>query len=250
MQALLASLQKVASGALRIPAALNKAWWSTFWSHQYTDWSQINPVDPSMHGLMLDWMRFVSDQVLDFYLAEIEPLREFTPHIPVSTNFMQPNVGLDYGAFAPHIDVISWDSYPRWHSETDDLRVATQTAFYHDMHRAYKKQPFLLIESTPSVTNWQGISRPKRPGMHQLASLQAVAHGANGVQYFQWRQSRGGEEKFHGAVLTHGLHENTRTFLEVAQLAKHWPNFKVLSPLSIRPKWPSSMICKTNGRSI
>jgi beta-galactosidase len=71
------------------------------------------------------------------------------------------------------------------------------------------------MESTPSVTNWQGISRPKRPGLHQLASLQAVAHGANSVQYFQWRQSRGGSEKFHGAVVSHAGHENTRTFQEV-----------------------------------
>ena len=58
---------------------LNKAWWATFWSHRYTDWSQVEPVDPSVHGLMLDWMRFVSDQVLDFYLAETRPLREITP---------------------------------------------------------------------------------------------------------------------------------------------------------------------------
>jgi beta-galactosidase len=81
------------------------------------------------------------------------------------------------------VDVISWDSYPRWHSEADDLQVASITAFFHDLHRAYKQQPFLLMESTPSVTNWQGISRLKRPGLHQLSSLQAVAHGANGVQY-------------------------------------------------------------------
>ncbi len=31
--------------------ALNQAWWTTFWSHRYTDWSQIEPTDPSMHGL-------------------------------------------------------------------------------------------------------------------------------------------------------------------------------------------------------
>ncbi len=195
--------------------AVNKAWWATFWGHQYSDWAQIEPVDPSMHGLMLDWKRFVSDQVLDFYLAEIEPLRETTPDVPVTTNFMRPDVGLDYWAFAPHVDVISWDSYPRWHSEADDLQVASSTAFFHDLHRAYKQQPFLLMESTPSVTNWQGISRLKRPGLHQLSSLQAVAHGANGVQYFQWRQSRGGTEKFHGAVVSHAGHEQTRTFQEV-----------------------------------
>lgn len=200
--------------------ALNKAWWTTFWSHHYSDWEQIEPVDLSVHGLMLDWKRFVSDQVLDFYLAEIKPLREKTPNIPVTTNFMIPNVGLDYWAFAPHVDVIAWDSYPRWHSDPDNWRVAAATAFFHDLHRAYKKRPFLLMESTPSVTNWQGISRLKRPGMHQLSSLQAVAHGANSVQYFQWRQSRGGSEKFHGAVVTHVGHDKTRTFREVTAVGE------------------------------
>ncbi|UCC54834.1 MAG: beta-galactosidase [Anaerolineaceae bacterium] len=200
--------------------AVNKAWWTAFWSHHYTDWSQIKPVDPSVHGLMLDWMRFVSDQVLDFYLAEKEPLQEITPNVPVTTNFMWPNVGLDYWAFASHVDVISWDSYPRWHSEIEDWRLAADTAFFHDLHRSYKQRPFLLMESTPSVTNWQGVSRPKRPGMHVLASLQAVAHGANSVQYFQWRQSRGGAEKFHGAVVSHAGREQTRTFQEVTAVGE------------------------------
>ena len=196
-------------------AALNEAWWTTFWSHRYTDWSQIEPVDPSTHGLMLDWIRFVSDQVLDFYQEEMKPLRAITPDVPITTNFMRPNVSLDYWAFAPYVDVISWDSYPRWHGNVDEVGVAVETAFFHDLHRSFKQRPFLLMESTPSVTNWQGISRPKRPGLHQLASLQAVAHGSNRVQYFQWRQSRGGSEKFHGAVVSHAGHEKTRTFQEV-----------------------------------
>lgn len=200
--------------------ALNKAWWTTFWSHRYSDWSQIEPVDPSNHGLMLDWTRFISDQVLDFYQEEIRPMRELTPDIPITTNFMRPNVGLDYWAFAPRLDVISWDSYPRWHSDQDDIQVAALTAYYHDLHRSFKQRPFLLMESTPSVTNWQGISRPKRPGMHQLSSLQAVAHGANSVQYFQWRQGRGGSEKFHGAVVSHAGHEQTRVFQEVTAVGE------------------------------
>ena len=199
---------------------LNHAWWTTFWSHRYSDWSQIVPVDHSVNGLMLDWKRFISDQVLDFYLAECEPLRTLTPDTPITTNFMRPNVGLDYWAYAPHVDVIAWDSYPEWHSEADDVTVGMRTAFYHDLHRSFKKRPFLLMESTPSVTNWQGISRPKRPSMHHLSSLQAVAHGANGVQYFQWRQSRGGEEKFHGAVVTHIGQGKTRVFQDVTAVGQ------------------------------
>lgn len=196
--------------------ALNRAWWTTFWSHRYTDWSQIEPVDPSVHGLMLDWRRFSSDQVFDFYRAEIEPLRAITPDMPITTNFMRPNVGLDYWEFARQVDVISWDSYPRWHSAADERDVAVTTAFFHDLHRSYKRQPFLMLESTPSVTNWQGISRAKRPHMHTLSSLQAIAHGSNSVQYFQWRQSRGGEEKFHGAVISHSGRADSRVFQDVA----------------------------------
>src|SRR6185369_3905237 len=157
------------------------------------------------------------DQALDFFLAESAPLREITPTIPITTNFMRPDVGLDYWKFAEHVDIISWDSYPRWHQE-NDLETAMQTAFYHDLHRSYKQgQPFLLIESTPSVTNWHGVSRLKRPGMHLLSSLQAVAHGSNSVQYFLWRRRRGGGEKFLGAVLSHNGSEDTRVFHDVVE---------------------------------
>ena len=163
---------------------LNNAWWTTFWSHRYSDWDEIEPVDPSNHGLMLDWRRFTTDRVIEFFQHECEPLREVTPHIPITTNFMQPDVGLDYWRLAEHVDVISWDSYPRWHAG-DEAATGAQTAFYHDLHRSYKGgQPFLLLESSPSQVNWQPVSRLKHPGLHKLASLQAVAHGANSACTF------------------------------------------------------------------
>lgn len=216
--------------------ALNKAWWTTFWSHRYTAWNQIEPVDHSINGLMLDWQRFISDQTLGFFLAEARPLRNITPHIPITTNFMRPNVGLDYWQFTPHVDVISWDSYPRWHSG-DDVKTAIETGFFHDLHRSYKRgQPFLLMESAPSVTNWHGVCRPKRPGVHKLASLQAVAHGSNSVQYFQWRKSRGSSEKFHGAVVDHGGHANNRVFGEVSEVGAALAQLAELVGTTIQPE--------------
>ena len=74
------------------------------------------------------------------------------------------------------------------------------------------------MESTPSNTNWQAVSRLKRPGMHRLASLQAVAHGSDSVQYFQWRKGRGGSEKFHGAVIDHNGKASGRVFEDVKQV--------------------------------
>ena len=53
-----------------------------------------------------------------------------------------------------------------------------------------------------------------------LASIQAVAHGSDSVQYFQWRKSRGSNEKFHGAVVDHLGNENTRVFREVSALGQ------------------------------
>ena len=199
---------------------LNRAWWTSFWSHRYTDWAQIRPEDESIHGLQLDWKRFLSDQTLDFFLAEAAVLREVTPEVPLTTNFMLPDVGLNYWNFARHVDIVSWDSYPRWHYGEEEWREGVRTAFFHDMNRSYKDSPFMLMESTPSVTNWQGISIPKKPNMHLLSSLQAVAHGSNTVQYFQWRQSRGGSEKFHGAVISHAGDKDTQVFCDVAAVGK------------------------------
>ncbi len=198
--------------------ALNRAWWSSFWSHRFRRWEEIDSVDGSMHGMKLDWQRFTTDQHVDFFLAESAPLRRITPQVPLTVNMMGTYPGIDYFKFAPHVDVISWDSYPGWHEHGSDAEVGTYVGFVHDLNRSLKRKPFMLMESTPAQQNWKTICRAKRPGMHLLSSLQAVAHGSDTVQYFQWRKSRGSCEKFHGAVVDHVGHENTRVFRDVTDV--------------------------------
>jgi len=205
--------------------ALNHAWWSTFWSHTYTDWSQIESPAPqgevSIHGLNLDWRRFNTAQVTDFCQHEVAPLKAANAELPVTTNFMEYFYDYDYWQLAKAIDFISWDSYPMWHKEKDETQLACYTAMYHDMMRSLKSgKPFVLMESTPSTTNWQPTSKLKKPGMHILSSIQAVAHGADSVQYFQWRKSRGSVEKFHGAIIDHVGHLDTRVGREVTRLGE------------------------------
>jgi beta-galactosidase len=196
---------------------LNQAWWTAFWSHTYTDWNQINWIDNGVHGLVLDWKRFVSDQTADFICHERIPLTRLTPHIPVTTNLMGTYPGLDYRRLAPHLDVISWDCYPQYHGRPEMPMAGSYNSFLHDLNRNLKHgKPFLMMESSPSATNWMSVNKLLKPGIHQLKSLQAIAHGSDSVQYFQWRKSRGSAEKFHGAVVDHVGLNTTRVFKEVA----------------------------------
>jgi beta-galactosidase len=103
---------------------LNGAWWTAFWSHRYTDWDQIEAIDGSVHGLVLDWRRFVSDQTADFVRHEIAPLRRWTPGVPVTTNLMGVFFPLDYRRLARELDVVAWDNYPPYHDRDDTLDMA------------------------------------------------------------------------------------------------------------------------------
>ncbi|WP_080145831.1 beta-galactosidase [Marinilactibacillus piezotolerans] len=208
---------------------INQAWWGPFWSHTITDWNQIESPSPIgenlVHGMNLDWRRFVTDQTIDFYKNEIVPLREITPDIPITTNFMSDNPefipfrGLDYSKFAKEVDIISWDAYPAWHNDYEETyELASKVAFINDSFKSMKQKPWLLMESTPSLVNWHQYNKPKRPNMHYLSSMQMLAHGSDSNLYFQWRKSRGASEKFHGAVVDHDGSAENRVFKEVSQV--------------------------------
>lgn len=204
---------------------LNEQWYTSFWSHRYTKWEQIDPPlrngETRLHALNLDWKRFVTDQTLDFYRREAETVKSAAPDVPVTTNMIGPKSNLNYHKFRDSVDVVAWDSYPLWHrGAEEDIREAQKTAFAHDTMRSIKRKPFLLMESTPSTANWMEVSKLKRPGMHMLSSLQAAAHGSNSVQYFQWRQSRGACEKFHSAVVDHSGRSDTMIFRDVREVGK------------------------------
>ncbi|CAN5480110.1 beta-galactosidase [soil metagenome] len=206
--------------------ALNAAYWTAFWSHTYTDWGQIEPPgepygETAIQGLTVDWRRFVTDQTVEFMLHEAAPLREISPAVPITTNLMSTHNGLNYRKFAEHLDFVSWDSYPGIQEGPATPETWIRTSFNHDLMRSIKLgAPWMLMECTPGASNWQPSMHLKAPGVHRLEALQAVVHGADGVQYFQWRQSRGSQEQFHAAVVSHAGAERTRTFNEVREVGE------------------------------
>jgi beta-galactosidase len=208
--------------------SLNKAWNTRFWGHTFYSWEEIvlpnllsehldesNPNKTAFQGISLDYYRFNSDSVLDRYLDEYEILKKITPNIPITTNYhghatYKP---LDYFKWSKYVDIVAWDNYPAF-----DTPEST-TAFRLDMMRGFKDgDPFMIMEQTPSQQNWQPYNSLKRPGVMRLWSYQAIARGADTVMFFQLRRSYGACEKYHGAVIEHVGHENTRVFKEVAEL--------------------------------
>lgn len=198
---------------------LNDKWWNTFWSHRFNSFEQIespSPLGENGHGLSLAWKRFTTDQFCDFYDWEIAPLKEITPDVPCTTNMMGTYTGINYFKLGEHLDVSSWDNYPAWTGDERDVEIGLIAAFKHDLMRGVcGRKPFMMMESSPSAVNWQPLNRLRKNGVLELQSLQAVAHGSDTVQYFQFRKSQGSWEKFHGAVISHDNSPENRVYKEV-----------------------------------
>lgn len=204
---------------------VNKAWDTSFWGHTFYDWDEIvlpnmlsehfEPDRTTFQGISLDYRRFNSEGMLKCYQAEAAAIRSVVPDTKITTNLMGFYKPLDYQMWAKSMDFISWDNYPA--NEDPYSRIAMN----HDLMRGIKGgQPFVLMEQTPSVTNWLAYNALKRPGVMRLWSYQAMAHGADAVLFFQMRRSIGACEKYHGAVIDHVGTENTRVFREISQLGK------------------------------
>ncbi|WP_406496062.1 beta-galactosidase [Streptomyces sp. NBC_01604] len=222
--------------------ALNDAWCTTFWSHRYTDWAEIEPPNAltehwrgpdhtAFQGTTLDYFRFTTDALLGCFLAEKDAIRAHDPDTPVTTNFMGMYRPLDYHRWAPHLDFASWDSYPPLDAPP------TWPALAHDLMRGLKGgAPFWLMEQTPSTTACRDVNPLRRPGELRLATFQAVAHGADAALYFQMRASRGACEKYHGAVIGHAGRDDTRVFREVADLGRE---LELLGDASLGARTPA-----------
>ncbi|WP_457948661.1 beta-galactosidase [Pseudarthrobacter sp. alpha12b] len=199
---------------------LNRAWSTDVWGQRYSDWSQVNaPAQPrtwSNPSRRLDYHRFTSDSMLEHYKAERDILRRHTPDLPIVTNFMRFYKNNDYWAWAAEEDVAALDIYPD--PRESDAHVAAALNF--DLMRSLRKgQPWLVMEqATGAVSQWP-VNVSKLPGKMRLGSYQAIAQGADSILFFQWRQARGGTERFHSGMVNHAG-PNTRIFREVCELGQ------------------------------
>lgn len=199
--------------------ALNDAWGTAFWSQRYGAWEEILPprVAPTHRnpGQQLDFERFSSDAVRDHLRAEAAVLREITPDVPLTTNFMvAQNVReIDYASWTADVDFVANDHYLRPGGlGRDDL------SFWANLTgNLAERRPWFLMEHATSAINWREVNPPKREGELVRDALTHVGHGADAVCYFQWRQSRAGGERYHSGMVPHAG-PDSRVFRDVVDL--------------------------------
>lgn len=214
--------------------ALNEAWGTTFWSQRYRSFDEVIPprraqyvVNPTQ---LLDFRRFTSDALLECFVAERDIVAAHSPGIPVTTNFISLFAGQDGWAWAAEEDVVSVDVYPDPAAGHDAPEGPAYGALVADLTRGQAGGPWMLMEQAASAVSWRPVNRPKPAGLMRLWTLQAVARGADGLCFFQWRQSRQGSEKFHSAMLPHAGPES-RTFQEVRALGAELAELAARAPV-------------------
>ncbi|YCK80864.1 beta-galactosidase [Arthrobacter sp. D3-18] len=199
---------------------LNEAWSTAVWGQLYSDWNQVRvPAQPrtwSNPSRRLDFHRFTSDSMLEHFTAERDILRRHSPDLPIVTNFMRFYKTNDYWAWAAEEDAAALDIYPD--PREKDAHIAAALNF--DLMRSLRNgQPWMVMEqATGAVSQWS-VNVSKLPGKMRLGSYQAIAQGADSILFFQWRQAKGGTERYHSAMVNHAG-PNTRIFREVCELGQ------------------------------
>lgn len=195
--------------------ALNAAWGTVFWGQTYRSFDEIDApagtVTEAHPAHRLDWRRCASDQVVSFNRAQVQQIRAGSPGRRVLHNTMLFFTEFDHHRLARDLDLVGWDSYPLGALENfwfdDDTKARwLQTGhpdfagFHHDLYRAMSRQPFWVMEQQPGAVNWGRWNPAPAPGMVRLWTWEALAHGADVVSYFRWRQLPFGQEQCHGGL--------------------------------------------------
>ena len=215
---------------------LNESWKNVFWSMDYNDFEQIElpnltVTDPNpIHAL--DFRRFSSDQVINFNQSQSQVLRKYT-QMPLIHNYMGRITDFNHYEVGEDLDVASWDSYPLGFLEdrsnqSDEFKTKFMRfgdpdfqSFHHDLYRTVGNGRWWVMEQQPGPVNWAPFNPEPATGAVRLWTWEAIAHGAEVVSYFRWRQAPFAQEQMHAGlqrsdgVAAPGLNEASQVFSEL-----------------------------------
>jgi len=233
---------------------LNEAWGSVFWSMEVNSFDEVSlptlTVTETNPATRLDFWRFQSDQIAAYNKMQCDIIREHSPERWITHNFMGFTSDFDHFKVADDLDLASWDSYPigfvekfpfseeernRW-TLTSHPDIAS---YHHDLYRGVGRGRFWVMEQQPGPVNWAPWNPVPKPGMIRLWTWEALAHGAEVVSYFRWRQAPFAQEQMHAGLNMAGLDELSPGGLEAGQVAEE---LKAMAALPANAKAPVALV--------
>jgi beta-galactosidase len=179
-------------------ANLNHHWATAYWSQTYDNFDEI-PVRSRDENpaLLLEWKRFVSDVWKSYSINQIDAIR---PHADkrqfITTNTMGWFDGFDEYVLHSVLDIAAWDDYI-----SSDHFDAADNGARHDLTRGFKQKNFWVMETEPAFVNWRPTNTPLEKGQVRDMAWQAIGHGSDAVEYWQWRSAPNGQEEYHGVLI-------------------------------------------------
>jgi beta-galactosidase len=224
------------------PDQLNEAWGNAFWSMELRSFEEASlpnlTVTEANPAARLDFWRFASDQVAAYNTLQCAIIRKHSPGRWITHNYMGFFAEFDHYACSEPIDLASWDSYPVGFTEqfpfSDAEKLRWQDTahpdiapFHHDLYRGMKESGrWWVMEQQPGPVNWAPWNPVPKSGQIRLFTWEALAHGAECVSYFRWRQAPFAQEQMHAGLnlpnnqgLSPGGEEATKVGSELARLA-------------------------------
>lgn len=177
---------------------LNERWTTTYWSQSYDNFDEI-PVRPSNEnpGLLLEWRHFVSETWKSYSQNQIDVIRAHAdPRQFITTNTMGWFDGFDHYIVHSNLDIAAWDDYVGAGPYNYISNGMT-----HDLVRGFKNKNFWVMETQPAFVNWATNNAALNRGEVRDMAWQAVGHGADAVEYWQWRSALNGQEQYHGVLV-------------------------------------------------
>lgn len=201
-----------------IPAAMNEAWGTVFWSQTYASFDDVELPASDMHlahnpGLLLDYHRFMSDSAVRHASAQADILRTYIPDsVWISTNLYAPPTGtvIDMEDLNAKMDFPGYDNYPVWGDMDEPL------PWYFN---AYALSYIRGLKDTGNYTIFEQISGFQghtclgyRPNEKEMISFthQAIALGADRLFYFRWRTAAWAQEQLCSGILDTDNEDNDR----------------------------------------
>jgi beta-galactosidase len=179
---------------------LNTRWTTAYWSQTYSAWDQINIPETRRSenpGLDLAWREFVSDTWRSYQHNQLDAIRaRADPRQFITTNMMGWFDAYDQYTVAQDLDLASWDDYVG----TGQLKVSENGA-RHDLTRGFLRKNFWVMETQPGFVNWSPDNNALNKGETRAMAWQAIGHGSEAVEYWQWRSALNGQEQYHGTLV-------------------------------------------------